>query len=424
MKILWFTNILLPAISRHLGVPSIVGPGSWIESLRLALKEHTDIKLGICSNYEVPFNEFEKNGVHYFSILKHRSTTRFGRVAQRWPIKIQDKPPISKCLSIIESFSPDVIHIHGTENVFGHLSNTVETPVIISLQGLLTVYRRFYFFGLSFPEKLRLLYSFHFLKGSGEVHGYYRMVKKARREEAIIRSAKWLIGRTQWDRIIACSLNPKATYFHCDEIMRPEFFKQSWDPLFAKNDTLYCTSSSMLFKGAETLFEAMAILRSCGMKHLRLKISGIPEYGDVWNFCLKRVKKYGLEGSINFLGRVDEEEIVRNIRNAGIFIYPSHIDNSPNSLSEAMLIGAPIIAANVGGIPSLIRDGKEGLLYDDKDPYALAARIRQIIEDSALAQRLGRKARQTALSRHDPGAIASKMIDIYETVGKHGRKSI
>ena len=81
-----------------------------------------------------------------------------------------------------------------------------------------------------------------------------------------------------------------------------------------------------------------------------------------------------------------------------------------------MLVGTPCIAAFVGGVPSLVRDGVEGLLYHDADPYALAGKIDRLLGDPALAARLGAKARETAMRRHDPRRVAKQAVGTYREV--------
>lgn len=77
--------------------------------------------------------------------------------------------------------------------------------------------------------------------------------------------------------------------------------------------------------------------------------------------------------------------------NTGIFIHPSHIDNSPNGLCEAMLLGMPIIAIYAGGIPSLLVNRREGLLVQDGDPYAMAGAIIELLKDAGLAKGFGKE---------------------------------
>ena len=101
---------------------------------------------------------------------------------------------------------------------------------------------------------------------------------------------------------------------------------------------------------------------------------------------------------------------------ADVYAHPSLIDNSPNSLAEAMLVGVPCVASAAGGIPSMIEDGRDGLLYPPGDVEALAATIAAVTSDRAMARRLGAAARKRALVRHDPTAIARSTSMMYEDI--------
>ena len=102
-------------------------------------------------------------------------------------------------------------------------------------------------------------------------------------------------------------------------------------------------------------------------------------------------------------------------------MHPSIVENSPNSLAEAMILGVPCVATSAGGVPSLMRDGHEGLLCSPNDVYGLAGMICAIASEPALAARLGANARSRALRRHEPRVVAQATIDMYDSiVRRHG----
>jgi glycosyltransferase involved in cell wall biosynthesis len=82
-----------------------------------------------------------------------------------------------------------------------------------------------------------------------------------------------------------------------------------------------------------------------------------------------------------------------------------------------MLVGTPCVASYVGGIPSLLQDNEEGLLYSDGDPYALAGKIRYLFDHPDEAARMGRCARARARLRHDMSSTAKRLIHIYQELG-------
>jgi glycosyltransferase involved in cell wall biosynthesis len=81
-----------------------------------------------------------------------------------------------------------------------------------------------------------------------------------------------------------------------------------------------------------------------------------------------------------------------------------------------MLLGMPCIATFAGGTGSMLKDGEEGIMIQDGDPWALAGSILELYRDPVKAQKYGQNARQRALIRHDKETITNGLIDIYQKV--------
>ena len=99
-----------------------------------------------------------------------------------------------------------------------------------------------------------------------------------------------------------------------------------------------------------------------------------------------------------------------------MYVHPAYIDNSPNSLCEAMLLGLPCIASCVGGISSIIDDGKSGILVPVNEPYLLADKIKQLSKDKDLQQRLSTEAIAKASDRHNVENIKSELLNAYNQI--------
>ena len=82
------------------------------------------------------------------------------------------------------------------------------------------------------------------------------------------------------------------------------------------------------------------------------------------------------------------------------FVLPSRRENLPLAVLEALAAGKAIVASAVGGVPELVRHGKEGLLFNPGDVAALARRMLTLLEDAPLRRRLerGARARSAAFS--------------------------
>ena len=108
--------------------------------------------------------------------------------------------------------------------------------------------------------------------------------------------------------------------------------------------------------------------------------------------------------------------MVQEFQTAHIFVCPSSIENSPNSIGEAQIIGTPCIASFVGGIPDMISHERTGLLYPFEEYSMLASQIIRIFNNNDLAQSLSSAEIVEAESRHNRVMIRDKMISIYHEI--------
>ena len=228
MRVLWFTSVMPAAVSTHLWSTGSVGPASWVESLRLALAGRDDLDLAIASPCPTSFIPFSASDVSYYGMHVTEPDTRFGRAFSGWRESFVLPDMTQACEDVVRDFNPDIIHVHGTENPFGLIGPRSRAPVVISLQGLLTVYERFYFHGMRPREVADRALQRSFVLGDGAIHGYWRCVRMAVREREIMRINRSFMGRTEWDRAVLWAINPSATYHHCDEVLRPPFYDAAW----------------------------------------------------------------------------------------------------------------------------------------------------------------------------------------------------
>lgn len=416
LRVLWFTAVQPSAVRRRLGGHAEPGPQAWVDALAAALSRRGDVALSIASPSCERYEPFAVNGIEYLCVAVAQPRSRLRRVVEGWAHPDATWPTLQDAWDLVRRVRPALVHVHGTENPFGLLAPLIQPlPCVISLQGLMQMCERAYFAGQSAGELLRLARSLEVLKGRGEIHGYVDFRQRARREIDIMRGARWFIGRTTWDRGILRAVNPKAQYFHCDEVVRSPFYEAEWRG-DAPDDLVYSTSSSMLFKGTATLLEAAAVLQRWGRGTIRLRVAGVPPGSEVDGLLRRAAARWGVADRVEWLGRLKADEIVDELRSARAFAYTSYVDNSPNALVEAMLVGAPVAASYVGGIPSLVTHGDDGLLYPPGDGVALAGHLERLLVDRALATRLGESARRRARARNDATEVAARTVAIYSEV--------
>jgi glycosyltransferase involved in cell wall biosynthesis len=433
MKVLWFANA--PGLSAETLKVRLAGSG-WVPALQRAVEEYADCELGLAFYHDAARDAFELNKTWYFPIqrLGHTKKKRFlNRV--RGVAEYDEN--VTKFLDVIARFKPDIIHIHGTEMPFGLILHHIRhIPVVISIQGVLTAYEKKYFSGIVRPGLLRQWRSGYPFFGAD----YRIWLKRAKIEQEIMRKTEFIFGRTDWDRRVSKAMAPQAEYFHLDEVIRPQFYQKKWDDVrHARDDVrhasaeshasgkshgsavLFTTSSASLYKGFETVIDTAAILCKNGIAFTWL-VAGIKEGEALVKLfkMQKRVKDLGAL-HIRLLGTLSEQELADHFSRADIYIQVSHIENSPNSLCEAMLAGIPIIASYAGGTATLLQDKEQGVLYQDGDPYSLAGCIQEMLDAPEPAAGMAEAAYRVAHRRHDPGVIVREMMDRYaEMIAKKG----
>jgi hypothetical protein len=111
MRILWFTNIPMPAVDRRTG-STTAGSGHWMSQLLLALRSVPGIELGVATAYpSLPDLQFDEDGVEYFVVGQGRIASHFGCT----------RSDLVACRDVVERFDPDLVHVHGSERFFGLL---------------------------------------------------------------------------------------------------------------------------------------------------------------------------------------------------------------------------------------------------------------------------------------------------------------
>lgn len=409
MKVLWFSPTPSLAEDYLNNQPT---NGGWIRSLEKEIRDKVDLSIAFY-DYNNVKQYIPEAKTSYYPIAK-KNDDFLSKVRTRIFKQLESEKDLEKFKEIINKVQPDLIHIHGTELPFGLIQHFSRIPTVISIQGILTVYEHKYFSGLSYLDILKYsgLKSRVFFTSALSTFKYFK--KKSKRERVIYRASRYLIGRTEWDRRVASVLSPASTYFHNDEVLKDDFYAGCWENKMDDTLHLFTTTGSNIYKGIETLIHCADLLDACNIK-FRWKVAGVSATDEIVSIVRKKMKK-NISPNIQFMGKVFDDELKRSILGCHLYVSISHIENSPNSLCEALILGAPCIATHAGGIPTFIKNRDTGILIQDGDPYSMAGAIMELKDDDAFAARLGRNARKEALARHDKNKIAQDLLHIYEAI--------
>lgn len=400
MKVLWFSNT--PAAGDE--YISSNGTGGWLKSLDKAIQDKVELHVAFYDRHYP--REFVVGKTTYHQIAPYR---KFELTKRKFLLRFGKNMDLRKYLELIDEIKPDLIHIHGTEQSFIQLAKYTNIPVLLSIQAILTVMNYKYYSGISRKDIPLSAHNF--------IDSYNNFERQAKIERENVPYVKYVLGRTDWDRRVYSVLAPQAKYFTSNEVLRDGFYNRQWKEIEGNEGKiiLHTTTGGLLFKGFETICMALQQLNRIGID-VEWRVAGLGENSKVVSVVKKKISKdYPTKGLV-LLGSLSEKDLIDRMLEAHVFVYPTHQDNSSNALCEAMMLGMPCVSTFAGGSGTMLKDGKEGIMIQDGDPWAMAGAILELAHNRRKAMEYGNNARETALLRHSKGEIAQSLLDVYNNL--------
>jgi glycosyltransferase involved in cell wall biosynthesis len=162
----------------------------------------------------------------------------------------------------------------------------------------------------------------------------------------------------------------------------------------------------------EEFVRAARALRAEGL-NVRFLVAGGPDAGNPASVPEEQLAVWREEGSVTLLGHVQDMPAL--MATADMFVLPSsYREGVPRSLIEAAAAGLPIVTTDTPGCREVVEIGVNGILVPMRDSAVLAAAIRKIVLDPALAARMGVASRQKALTQFDERIVLADTLAVYQ----------
>lgn len=423
MKILWVCNIMLPVIAKQLGVPYSNREG-WLSGLlERTIQEQgwNRIELGIAFPVDAEMGDMQQT----MQLGDSMSCRCYGFTEDLGTPEIYDETLEPRFREILQDYEPDILHVFGTE--FPHALAAVRAfgkpeRTLIGIQGLCGAYAEKYMADL--PMKVQRQATLRDrIRQDSLKQQQKKFRKRALHEKEAILLAGHIAGRTDFDREETAKINPSAQYHYLGETLRGIFYHDRWKRSACEPHRIFLSQGYYPLKGFHYLLRALPkVLEQFPDTHVyvagnnvinvdtfqdRLKLSAYGKY------LRKLIRDRDLADNVTMLGILDAEQMKEQYLRCHLYVLPSALENSPNSLGEAMLLGVPCVAANVGGVHNLMTDGGDGLLYPPGDVDALADGIMEIFTKEAIVERFSDNARKHARVNHDANQNYYRLIHIY-----------
>ena len=366
--------------------------GGGVESVMLYLAQH----LQRAEDLELEIVTLERWG-------RGPSTQRYGEYVVHYVEPSRIRGPLRKRLDTqrlsakVRETKPDIVHAH----IAGHYSRAAilsNAPMVLTLHGI-----RFLEANLR-TGLIDRAYRRHVIRSEER-----RDIHRAQNIVSINPFIEETFGSALRGNVVRIE-NPVADQFF--DIPNP-------------NDAL-----TMLYAGRITpRKDILTMLEGFAAVHREfpeasLHLAGAPDDPDpvgYFDAVLERVKDLDLGESVQFLGNLDEAQLLREFENAAFFVLSAVLETAPMSIGEAMAAGRVVVTSDAGGCRHMVEDGVSGMVVPIGDAKALGQALIRCAADANLRHSMSAAARQSANSRFRAEIAAQRTIALYRDVLEEAR---
>lgn len=331
--------------------------------------------------------------------------------------------PVFDCLGIMElmrlinGYKPDYLHLNSSKaGVLGSIAGfKIKILRPNKFKNLKIIYR---IGGWSFSDPWPLWKKKLFLA--------------AEKITAKFKDAIVVNNKKDYDRALKLKIKPKKELkliYNGVDALKIEFLPKDEARLklkiFRPDFIIGTIANFYSTKGLEYLIEAISEIKK--LRNLEIKKTKNPNFSisRFLNFSIfiigdgaerekleSKIAKYGLKNKIILLGQI--QEAYKYMKAFDVFVLPSLKEGFPWVILEAMAAKVPIVATNVGALPEIIENNKNGILVEPKNPQQLAEAIQRLLENERIRQKLSLQAHQTVLFKFPVEKMIRETEELFE----------
>ena len=335
---------------------------------------------------------------------------------------------VSAIIGVVKAFSPDLVHVWGTESYWGLFTarRLLHFPALLEIQGLKEPCARVYAGGLTMREQLSCIGLQEILNRSSIASGRRKFSRWGLVEREIIAGYRYITTQSPWVEAWVRARNTSARLFHAELALREPFYAaQPWSA--QGNAVVFCsTAYSLPFKGLHDAVRAFALLKR-RIPNARLRIAGpVPRAAELRRdgyaaWMNRLAASHGVADSIDWLGRLSAKDIVAELHRCSVMVMPSHCESYCMALAEALYLGVPAVTSHTGGTDWLARDEESALFFSAGDEVMCSHQLERALTDQRLASMLSTNARSTAMTRNNPSEVVADQMRRYRSIMDDGR---
>jgi glycosyltransferase involved in cell wall biosynthesis len=292
---------------------------------------------------------------------------------------------VARTRKLVRTLDIDIVHGQGTERDCAVAAILSGRPNVLTIHGNMRV---------------------HAARGENGARLYYRIA--AFLETLCLRRCGGVVAISRYTRELVKNLAPQ-TWLLPNAVDRRYFAVDPQPPVIPR---LLFIGSLDERKNPRGLLEACSPLLQSGECTLTLIGQVKAEHPYVREVRALAESLPGVE-IIGFTGR---DELAEHFRRSSLLVLPTFEDNCPMVILEAMAAGLPVAASRVGGVPDLVEDGVDGMMFDPSEPADLRRVLEALVRDPEFRQRAGAAGRRKALAEFHPRHIAERHVAIYREV--------